>query len=90
MSLLLFISEITLHKFFYSTYIDMFSKDLVKLTGVFLFYISATSATPTTGQPEEAHNVNDDIHARTDNPYQCQPPYIWLRRECVASSSPMA
>ena len=68
----------------------MFSKDLVKLTGVYLFYISSTSATPITGQPEEAHKVNDDIHARTYNPYLCQPPYIWLRRECVASSSPMA
>ena len=68
----------------------MFSKYLVKLTSIFLLCISATSATPITEQPEEAHNVNDDIRARAYNPYQCQFPYIWLRRECVASISPMA
>ena len=64
----------------------MFGKDLVKLTGIFILYISATSAT-TTGEPAKAQNIHDDIRARAPrppyNPYQCQYPYAWIRRECV-------
>ena len=69
----------------------MFSKVLVKFTCtvILLFYISFTSATPT-GQPGEAQSINDDIHARDYNPYQCQHPYTWIRRECVRAISPMA
>ena len=70
----------------------MFNKVHVKLTGIFLFCISATSATPS-GQPGEAQNINDDIRARAPyptQPYHCDDPFIWVRRECVGSTSPQA
>jgi hypothetical protein len=63
----------------------MFSKVLAKLTGIFLIlYISATSAMPN-GQPEEAQNINDDIHARQQDDNLCPLPYVWIRRECLGS-----
>ena len=70
----------------------MFSKVLVMLTGIFLFCISATSATPNpvNGQPEEVQNINGDIHARADSPYLCEDPFVFLRRECVPANGPMA
>ena len=69
----------------------MFSKVLLKLTGIFLFS-SCISATPATlpGQPGEAQNINGDIHARAYNPYQCEDPYRWIRRECAPLSGPRA
>ena len=72
----------------FSAYITMFSKVLVNFTGIFLIlYISASSATqPTpTAQPGEAHKINDNIHARFYDQYQCVPPFSWLRRECVGA-----
>ena len=79
------------HKYFSVCCITMFSKILVKLTGIFLFSrcISATPATPP-GQPGEARNINGDIHARAYGPYQCEDPYRWIRRECVAIYGPRA
>ena len=68
----------------------MFSKVLVKLTSIFLFCMSATSATPSTEQPGEAHNINGDIHARANAPYLCEDPFVWLLRECVGAISPTA
>ena len=38
-----------------------------------------------TAQPGEAHKINDNIHARSYNRYQCVPPFGWLRRECVGA-----
>ena len=80
------------HKSF-SVYITMFSKVLVKLTGIFLFS-SCISATPTTlpGQLEPGENItgNGDIHARAKNPYLCEDPFIWNRRECVPIFGPRA
>ena len=68
----------------------MFSKVLVNFTGIFLIlYISATSATPT-AQPGEAHEIINNIHARSYNRYQCVTPYAWLRRECVGTLGPRA
>ena len=71
----------------------MFSKILVKLTGIFLFS-SCISATPTTlpGQLEPGENItgNGDIHARAKNPYLCEDPFIWNRRECVPIFGPRA
>jgi hypothetical protein len=65
----------------------MFSKVLAKLTGIFLIlHISATSATSMpNGQPEDAQNVNDDIHARQQDDNLCPLPYVWNRRECLGS-----
>ena len=71
----------------------MFSEFLVKftVTGIFLFCISATSATVTTfGQPGDAHNINEDIHARAYKPYLCEDPFVWVRRECLGAINPMA
>jgi len=72
----------------FSAYITMF---FLKPAGIFLIlYISVTSATPT-GQPGEAQNINDDIHARADyNPYLCKDPFIWSRRECLGAIDPLA
>ena len=67
----------------------MFNKVLVQLTGIFLFCISATSAAPS-GQPGEVQNIDDDIHARAYKPYLCEEPFIWVRRECVGATGPMA
>ena len=69
----------------------MFSKVLVKLTGIFLFS-SCISATPATlpGQPGEAQNINGDINARAYQPYQCEDNYRWIRRECVPENGPSA
>lgn len=68
----------------------MFSKLLVKLTVIFVFCIAATSATPP-GQPGEVQNTNDDIHhARATKPYQCEDPFVWVRRECVGAIDPTA
>ena len=76
----------------------MFSKVLVKLTGILLIlYISATSTTPTTAQTasedSDAQKSNGDIHARARAPYypyQCIYPFAWIRRECVGSVGPRA
>ena len=76
----------------------MFSKVLVKITGILLIlYISATSASPTTPQPasgdSDAQESNGDIHARARPPYrpfQCIYPYAWIRRECVGALGPRA
>ena len=79
-----------------SAYITMFSKVLFKLTAIVLFCISATSASatphPVNGQPEEAQNINGDIHARasTYKPYLCEDPFRWVKRECVPTNGPMA
>ena len=71
----------------------MFSKVVVKLTGIFVFCISATSATPhpVNGHPEEAQN-NGDILARAGayKPYLCEDPFRWVRRECVPVFGPAA
>ena len=71
----------------------MLRKVLVKLTVIFLFS-SCISATPAIlqvpGQPGEAQNINGNIHARNYNPYQCQDPYRWRRRECVPMFGPTA
>ena len=67
----------------------MLSEFLVKLTGIFLFCISATSTTPP-GQLGDAQNINDDIHARAYKPYQCEDPFVWVRRECVGALNPSA
>ena len=69
----------------------MFSKFLVKLTGIYIFCISATSATPS-GQPGEVKKINDDIHARASayKAYLCEDPFTWVRRECVGANGPMA
>ena len=67
----------------------MFSKALVKLTGIFLIlYISASSATPT-GQPGEAQSINDELHPR-DFENLCVVPFTWVRRECLGGVSPTA
>ena len=68
----------------------MFSKVLVKLTGIFLFCISATSAAathPVNGKPGEAQtrNINGDLHARY-RPYLCEDPFRWDHRECVPAN----
>ena len=69
----------------------MLSKVLVKpLTGIFLFYlfyISATSASPS-GQPGGLQNINNDIHARAPAPYLCEDPFVFERRECIGTISP--
>ena len=71
----------------------MFRKVLVKLTGIFLFCISATSATPS-GQPRELQNTIDDRDILATpakyRPYLCEDPFRWVRRECVGAVSPMA
>ena len=68
----------------------MFSRVVVKLTGIFVFCISATSATshPVNGQPEEAQNINGDILARASayKAYLCEDPFRWVRRECVPAN----
>ena len=70
----------------------MFSKVLVMLNGIFLFCISATSATPhpVNGQPEEAKDITGDIHARANSQYLCEDPFVFVRRECVPANGPMA
>ena len=72
----------------------MFSKVVVKLTGIFVFCISATSATPhpVNGHPEEAQNINGDILARASayKAYLCEDPFRWVRRECVPANGPRA
>ena len=73
----------------------MFGKVFVKLTSIFLFCISATFATPS-GQPGDAQIItgNDDISARATpakyKPYQCDDPFVWVRRECVGTLNPQA
>ena len=72
----------------------MFRKAFVKLTGIFLFCISATSATPS-GRPREVQNINDERAVQYNPsssyiPYQCEDPFVWVRRECVAANGPMA
>ena len=67
---------------------------LVKLTGIFLLCISATSATPS-GQLGDVQNINDDrdIHSTSSalhKPYQCEEPFVWVRRECLGANGPMA
>ena len=75
----------------------MFTKVLVKLTGIIIFLFSnCISATPATlpGQPGEAKSLsiagNVDIHARVFKQYQCEDPFIWNRRECVPIFGPRA
>ena len=71
----------------------MFKKVLVRLTSIFLFCISATSATPS-GQPRELQNTIDDRDILATpakyRPYLCEDPFRWVRRECVGAVSPMA
>ena len=66
----------------------MLRKVLVKLTCIFLFCISATSATPS-GQPREVQNINYDRDISAF-PYLCEDPFSWVRRECVGAVSPTA
>ena len=67
----------------------MFRKVLVKLTAIFLFCISVTSATPS-GQPGEVQNINYDRDVNAVGPYLCEDPFVFVRRECVGEVNPRA